>query len=109
MFSDHIPKIAASKFAESPVKAVLFIIAGVVIVCQLVAMVMLAGGQVEKANLRDASQASARAVTVWCLESSRGAALRDCDRSLSSFSAQAGADQGNISPQGINLVTLGNR
>ena len=53
MFSDHLPKIV-----ESPAKTLMFVAAGLGIVGQLVALVMLADGQVEKAQLRDASQAT---------------------------------------------------
>ena len=83
MFSDHL-----RKFDEAPAKTLLLIAAGLVIVCQLVAMIMLAGGQVEKAQLREASQAGARAATASCIESSQGAALRECDRSTGSFSTR---------------------
>lgn len=104
MFSDHLRKTD-----DSPAKTLLLIGAGLLIVCQLVAMVWVADGQVEKANLRQASQASARAATAWCFESNKGAALKDCDRMSAPGSAQASADLGNPTPQGVTLVTLGNR
>ena len=104
MFSDHL-----SIIEEPPTKILLAIAAGLVIVCQLVAMVMVADGQVEKAQLRDARQASARAATAWCIESNRGAALRDCDRTPESDNALTASDHGNSSPQGITLVTLTHR
>lgn len=104
MFSDHLRKID-----EAPAKTLLLIAAGLVIVCQLVAMVLVADGQVEKAQLREASHASARAATAWCVQSNRGAALRDCDISTPSTSKEAGTDLGNPTPQGITLVTLSNR
>ena len=104
MFSDHLRKID-----DSPAKALLLITAGLVIVCQLVALVLVADGQVEKAQLREASQASARAATAWCLESSRGAALRECGRMSASDSAREGADLGNTTPQGVTFVTDSNR
>lgn len=104
MFSDHLRKID-----EAPAKTLLLIAAGLVIVCQLVAMVMVASGQVEKAQLREASHASIRAATAWCIQSSSGAALRDCNSSTALISNQAGADLGNPTPQGITLVTLSNR
>ena len=86
---------------EAPTKTLLLIAAGLVIACQLVAMVMVAGGQVEKAQLREATQASARAATVWCVESSTGAALKDCGRTESSFAAQAGNEAANTTPYGF--------
>lgn len=104
MFSDHL-----SIIDEAPTKTLLVIAAGLVIVCQLVAMVLVADGQVEKAQLREARHASARAATAWCVESSRGAALRDCDRTSESNTALTVADPGNPTPQGLTLVTLGNR
>lgn len=103
MFSDHLRKID-----DASAKTLLMIAAGLVIVCQLVAIVLVADGQVEKAQLREATLASARAATAWCVENSRGFALRDCDRVPASISA-AGADTGNPTPQGIALVTLSKR
>ncbi len=91
---------------EAPTKTLLLIAAGLVIVCQLVAMVMVADGQVEKAQIREASRASARAAIAGCIESSHGAALKDCDRTASSLGAQVDPDQSNAAPQSINLVTL---
>ena len=104
MFSDHL-----RKFDDAPAKTLWLVAAGLVIVCQLVAMVMVPDAQVEKAQLRQASQASARAATAWCVQSSHGAALRECDRMPASDSAWASADLGNPAPQGLTLVTLGNR
>ena len=104
MFSDHLRKID-----EAPAKTLMLIAAGLVMVCQLVAMVIVANGQVEKAQLREASHASVRAATAWCIQSSSGVALRNCDQALPSLSAQAGADLGNPMPQGLTLVTLSNR
>jgi hypothetical protein len=102
MFSDHLRKID-----DAPTKTLLLVAAGLVIFCQLVAMVMVADAQVEKAQLREASHASARAATAWCVQSSSGAALRDCDRTSSSLlSAQSGSDVAEQTPQGISLVTL---
>ena len=104
MFSDHLRKID-----EAPAKTLLLIAAGLVIVCQLVALVLATSGQVDKAQFREASHASARAATAWCVQSNRGAALRDCDSSTALTSKQAGSDIGNPAPQGITLVTLSNR
>ncbi len=104
MFSDHLRKVD-----EAPTKTLLLIAAGLVIVCQLVAMVLVADGQVEKAQMREASQASARAATAWCVESSRGAALRECDRPSTSDNTRATDDSGNLTPQGVTFVTLGSR
>jgi hypothetical protein len=104
MFSDHLRKVD-----EAPAKTLLLIAAGLVIVCQLVAMVLVADGQVAKAQLREASQASARAAAAWCIQNSSGTDLKNCDRASSALSEQAGLDMGNPTPQGITLVTLSNR
>jgi hypothetical protein len=104
MFSDHLRKID-----DAPTKTLLLVAAGLVIFCQLVAMVMVADAQVEKAQLREASQASARAATAWCVESSQGAALRQCDRPSTSDNARVTDTSGNQTPQDVTLVTLGNR
>ena len=104
MFSDHLQKID-----HASGKTMLLIAAGLVIVCQLVAMVLVSQGQVEKAQAREANQASARAATAWCVESSRGAALKDCERPSMSSSASIGTELGSTTPQGPTLVTFNNR
>jgi hypothetical protein len=104
MFSDHLHKID-----DAPAKTLLLVAAGLVIVCQLVAMVMVADAQVEKAQLREASQASARAATAWCVQSSHGAALRQCDRPSTSDNVRVTDNSGNSTLQDVTLVTLGNR
>ena len=100
MFSDHLRVTD-----PDPVRPLLVIAALLVIVCQLLAMVLVAGGQVKKAELRDASQASARSASIGCMQSSRGAALKDCDRTSLIFSPEASAGQATIPPQGIALVS----
>ncbi|MBC7647624.1 MAG: hypothetical protein H7197_00675 [Vitreoscilla sp.] len=104
MFSDHLQKIE-----HASGKTLLMVAGGLVIVCQLVAMVLVSQGQVEKAQAREVSQASARAATAWCVESSRGAALNDCDRASPLSSALAGADLEDPKPQGLTLATPNNR
>ena len=68
------------KTKDSSTKTLMLIGAGLVIAGQLIALVMLAGGQVQKAQIRDASKASERAAKAWCIESNSGSALNDCDR-----------------------------
>jgi hypothetical protein len=104
MFSDHLRKID-----EAPTRTLLMIAAGLVIVCQLVAMVLVTAGQVEKAQMREANQASARAATAWCVESSHGVALRQCDRPSTSDIIRVTDNSGNPTPQDVALVTLGSR
>ena len=79
MFSDHLPKIDQNA-ARS-----LFVIAGaLVMVCQLVAMVVVADGQVKKAEVRESQLQSQRLVVAQCLETARGVALSGCtDRGTS--------------------------
>ena len=103
MFSDHLRKID-----NASAKNLLLIAAGLVIFCLLAAMVMVVDGQVEKAHLREANQASASAATAWCVENSRGVALKNCDPAASSF-PQTGAVLGNAAREGKALVTLDQR
>ena len=71
----------------------------------------------EKAQLRQASQASFQAVMASCVANSRGMGLKDCTRLLPSGFAQASAGQllgktgtsSGVDSQGFTLVTLANR
>lgn len=103
MFSDHLQKID-----NASGRTLLLIAAGLVIICQLLAMVLVSQSQVEKAQAREVSQANARAATAWCIQSSRGAALKDCDRPSSS-STRAGADLENPAPEAVTLITFNHR
>jgi hypothetical protein len=75
MFSDHLRKID-----EAPHKTLLLVAAGLVMVCQLVAMALVAGEQVQKAQMRGDSQASRQVAVASCVETSRGVAVKDCFR-----------------------------
>lgn len=73
MFSDHMRKI------DNVSNNKLFLMAGLlVIVCQLVAMALVAGGQVEKAQLRDSQLAVERNELANCIETSMGAGRHAC-------------------------------
>ena len=73
MFSDHLPKI------DHTARHNLFVIAAaLVMVCQLVAMVVVADGQVKKAEVRESQMQSQRLVVAQCLENTKGAALSSC-------------------------------
>lgn len=73
MFSDHIKKV------EPPTGHNLLVIAGfLVMVCQLVALALVANEQVEKAQIRDSRLGTARAVMAQCLESSAGFERHQC-------------------------------
>ena len=91
----------------------LLLAAGLVLVCLLIAMAMVAGGQVQKAELRQLSQANFQSAFANCLQSRQGSALRDCARLASSSTdvqdavPQAASD--GLSAPGISLVTLSNR
>ena len=73
MFSDHLQKID-----QASGRTLLLIAGGLIIVCQLVAMVLVTQGQVEKAQARELMQANERTAIAWCVQSSRGAELRGC-------------------------------
>ena len=73
MFSDHLKKVD-----EKPYKALFGVAAGLVFVCQLVALVLVVDGQVEKAHLRDAQYNSARMAVADCSDSHSGAARSQC-------------------------------
>ena len=81
MFSDHLRKID-----HASGKTLFLISAGLIIVCQLVAMVLVSQGQVDKAYLREASQASERTAMAWCVETSYGAELKSCTSRLPAYS-----------------------
>jgi uncharacterized membrane protein len=73
MISDHFHKIDKASGAG------LWVAAGVlVIVCQFIAFVMVAQGQVKKAELREARLALERVAIANCMESSVGAARHNC-------------------------------
>jgi hypothetical protein len=73
MFSDHLPKID-----EVPNRTLFMVAAGLVILCQLVAMTLVVDGQVNMAQVRDALRVSERTAINRCMESSLGAARHSC-------------------------------
>ena len=75
MFSDHLRKID-----NAPHRTLLLISAGLVMVCQLVAMALVAGEQVQKAQMRGDSQASRQVAFASCVETSRGLAVKECSQ-----------------------------
>ena len=100
-----IDKMSANKM--------LLLAAGLVLVCLLIAMAMVAGGQVQKAELRQLSQANFQSAFANCLQSRQGSALRDCARlaapsSIVQDAAPQAASDGFSTPD-IRLVTLSNR
>ncbi|MFN5348136.1 MAG: hypothetical protein ACK5A0_01130 [Polaromonas sp.] len=87
MFSDRLRRID-----HASGRALLLIAGGLVIVCQLVAMMLVSQGQVEKAQAREISRANQRAATAWCIETSRGAELKACARQQSAGYPAKAAD-----------------
>lgn len=73
MFSDDVPKIE-----EVPYHTLLLISAGLVFLCQLVAMVLFVGSQVETAESRDARGSSVRMVAADCSENYSGVTRTSC-------------------------------
>ena len=73
MFSDHLQKVD-----QVPQTTRWLAASGLVIVCQLVAMALVAGEQVQKAQIRDNSDASRQAAVTSCVETSRGEAVKSC-------------------------------
>ena len=89
MFSDHLQKID-----KLPYKALLIIAAGLVFLCQLVAMVLVVDGQVEKAQIRDAHYSSAQMVIADCSENYSGLARSRCIEQMRSEIASSSASEG---------------
>ena len=105
MFSEQltpIDKMSANKM--------LLLAAALVVVCMLVAMALVAGGQVQKAELRQLSQANFQSAFASCLQNRQGSALGDCVRLASSSTdlkdtePQVASD--GISAPGISLATF---
>ena len=63
MFSDHMRKIDSTSG-----RTLLLVAAILVIVCQLVAMVVVTGGQVKKAELRESNLSFQRSAVARCFE-----------------------------------------
>lgn len=101
MFSDHLPKINQTAGSN------LFVIAGaLVIVCQLVAMVLVADGQVKKAEVRESQMQSQRQAVVKCLENAQGAELSTCTTRVHSDNRQViTLNQVNESSEGFRRPT----
>ena len=86
MFSDHLQKVA-----KVPYKTLLVVAAGLVFLCQLVAMVLVVGSQVEKAEIRDAHYNSAQMVIADCSENYSGAVRNRCIEQMRSDLASGSA------------------
>ena len=104
MFSDHLRKID-----NASGKTLLLVAAGLAIVCQLVAMVIVAQGQVDKAYMREASQAIERTAIAGCVETSYGAKLKSCANRLTTVAEPVSTDASNSKPNGSLAMVSANR
>lgn len=103
MFSEGVKKVDAMPF-----KALLGVAAGLVFLCQLAALVIVANGQVEKAHVREAFYSSVQLEIAGCSKTYSGVARSQCieqvSASLNPYStytrspvtAPAFADQGPV-------------
>jgi hypothetical protein len=82
MFSDHL-----SKIDEVPSRMLFLVAAGLVVLCQLVAMVMVVNGQVSMAQVRDSSRVFERTAIKQCMESSLGATRHSCMQQVKAANA----------------------
>lgn len=73
MFSEDLRKID-----QVPHKKLWLVASGMVIVCQLVAMALVAGEQVQKAQMRSDSDILRQAAVASCVETRRGEAVKGC-------------------------------
>lgn len=71
MFSDYLRKLD-----EAPCKVLLGVAAGLVILCQLVAMALVVDAQVDRAQARSVQYASERSALAQCNGSSLGTTAR---------------------------------
>ncbi len=96
MFSDHLQKLDRISGRS------LFLMAGgLVIACQLVAMVMVADEQVRKAELRDSQLSSQRAAIARCFEGNTRAERQSCMlqvRNMTPAEPQVAANTGSLDP-----------
>ena len=84
MFSDHLPKID-----EVPNRTLFMMAAGLVLLCQLVAMALVVDGQVNLAQVRNALRISERTAVIHCMESSLGATRHSCIEQANAANALA--------------------
>ena len=73
MFSDYLKKID-----EAPYKTLLWVAAGLVLVCQLAAFAFVADGQVTKARIRDFQRNAEIQAIAQCMDNAAGPARQSC-------------------------------
>jgi hypothetical protein len=103
MFSDHIQQPV-----EPSYKVWLGVAAGLVVVCQLVAMALVVDGQVERAQSRGIQYASERSALAQCSQSSLGSERQDCVQRIqtaASFLPPTGSQQALADSTGAFLLT----
>lgn len=108
MFSAHLKPI--DKMSSSKM---LLLAAALVLVCLLIAMALVAGGQVQRAELRQLNQANFQSAFANCLQNRQGSALRDCvglaSSSTDANEAEPQPAAAEISAPRNSLLTLFNR
>jgi hypothetical protein len=75
MFSDHVKKV--NRFPQA---GMLILAGGLVIVCQLVAMAMVADQQVQRASVRDLQRVTQQTALADCIQRSTGSTRHICIR-----------------------------
>ena len=99
MFSDHMRKVD-----NTSGRTLLLVAAILVIVCQLVAMVMVAGGQVKKAELRESNLSFQRFAVARCFEVNtrfdRSSCLQQADADLAKAVPNADVASASIDQTG---------
>lgn len=73
MFSEHL-----KKFDEIRYRTLLWVAAGLVLLCQLVAVAFVADEQVTKARIREFQRHTEMLAIAQCIENSAGAARQSC-------------------------------
>lgn len=102
MFSDQIQK--SGRFPQA---GLLMAAGGLVIVCQLVAMAMVADKQVQRAGVRDLQRIAQQLAVADCIQRSIGPGRRDC---LRQSQLESGGDElvvnGPADPQTFAIKTV---
>lgn len=102
MLSDQFQKIERTSSRN------LFLIAaGLVIACQLVAMAMVADGQVKKASLREAQISAQNVALASCFEASTRFDRGNCTRQLQADSSSADTNTTTENGAGFNASQPG--
>lgn len=88
-----------------PGKYWFFVVAAIVIICQLIALMLLADSQVAKARVRDELLSAQRLAIAQCIETNIGTKRHNCIREVSVASASVPAQQ-RQSGKGTQLVKV---